>query len=157
MSRKIKDRQATIHIALSRIIFGVVSVVLCCGVAFAATNNPYRLPPVVSGYSITRADDWPMFVFMFGLLGAIFVFMWALVVGLIIYIHKDLIKRLGNQRREDKVKCDSCKNSTDGHLQDLWDHLELAVWKAIDSCCPRNMAQRAKRLIKKKQELAGDL
>lgn len=53
-------------------------------------------------YTLTGASDWPMFIFLFGVIGALISFMWF-----------DLRSRMG----ETKKDCSDCKK---------------AIWGAID-------------------------
>lgn len=78
----------------------------------------------VQHFTITGADDWPMFRFMLGGLIALL----TALAGLLLYIWRDLKKSIGMRRAEDASKCDRCNKS-------IWDHIENAVWKAIEGCC----------------------
>jgi len=78
--------------------------------------------------TITEAKDWPMFLAMMKLLGIVICAGWAAVISLIIYIWKDLKKRISTQRSEDRENCASCKSQ-------IWRHIEGPVWDAIENCC----------------------
>ena len=75
-------------------------------------------------YTITGAEDWPMFQFMLGGFGLA----WVLIVGLLVYIWKDLKVRIGSQRAEDAKGCETCKKA-------IWDHIAGPIWNAIEACC----------------------
>ena len=46
--------------------------------------------PAVQHFTITGAEDWPMFLSMIKLLGVVFISGWGTIVALLIYIYNDL-------------------------------------------------------------------
>lgn len=102
--------------------------------------------------TITAASDWPMFQWMFTVLISIMGALWGIIVGLIVYIHRDLKKRISSQIEDDGKKCDSCHSELKGADKELWNHLDNAVWSAIEQCCPRMSHESAQEMIRRRRK-----
>lgn len=103
-------------------------------------------------FTITNAQDWPMFLSMIKFTGFLFSGALASVLGLLIYIWKDLKDRITSRRQEDNDRYTKCREG-------IWQHIEGPVWSAIESCCPR-MSESEKAKLKRSiqertEEVAG--
>ena len=78
-------------------------------------------------YTITGAEDWEMFVFLFKIIGGVFAFMWVIVVGLISLQWRDLKTRIAVQRKDDRENCRKCQNDRQREYDAIWDN--------IKACC----------------------
>jgi len=105
-------------------------------------------------FTITAASDWPMFQWMFTVLLSIMGTLWTIIVGLIIYIHRDLKKRITTQRSDDGKKCDNCHSELKNSDTEIWDHIDKAVWVALDQCCPRRGHEPAQEMVNRRRRHA---
>ena len=99
--------------------------------------------PDLVHYTITGAQDWPMFKEMFAGMRILVGGAWLSTVGLLIYIYRSIIARIASERKDDKEGCAKCNGA---HIREFSD-----VWDAIDCCCPRGttkekVAEARKRL-----------
>lgn len=112
--------------------------------------------PEEAHFLITQAKDWPMFQFMFTLLGAVFIFMWGLIAGLIAAMWRSLSSQVEKQKQESDARleelkqetegdCTKCKGGVSQDLQEIWNHIDDVIWKAIETCCPRSTAATPRR------------
>lgn len=84
----------------------------------------------VQHFTITGAEDWPMFLAMIKFVGIVFCAAWGSVVGLVIYVFNDLKNTIQSDKVENGNSCTDCKKA-------IWEHISGPVWSAIESCCPR--------------------
>jgi hypothetical protein len=88
--------------------------------------------PELVHYTITGAQDWPMFQQMLAGMRILVLLLWGTIVAGGGYMWNDLKKRIASQRQEDQAHCIACKNERTeefGH-----------VWAAIDVVAPRDSA-----------------
>lgn len=98
------------------------------GAEIALLEQMGKIP--IQHFTITGAEDWPMFLAMIKVLGVVVASAWGSIIGLVIYIWSDLKKTISSNRSEDNKTCEDCKKS-------IWDHISGPIWTAIETCCPR--------------------
>jgi hypothetical protein len=76
-------------------------------------------------YTITKAADWGMFVFMYGLVVGLI----AVLSAIIVFMWVDLRKSIKEDRKESRKECILCKHEMAEEHK--------CIWTAIDDCCPR--------------------
>jgi hypothetical protein len=86
-------------------------------------------------YTITGAQDWPMFQQMLAGMRILALLLWGTIVAGGTYIWRDLKNRIAAQRREDRDHCTACNNAR----VEEFGH----VWAAIDMAAPRVPACQA--------------
>jgi len=78
-------------------------------------------------YTITGAQDWPMFKLMFGVVAGLCGAMWVIITALIGIMWRDLRTRIASQRHDDKAHCVDCKSN---HTREF-----DSIWTKLDECC----------------------
>jgi predicted membrane protein len=105
--------------------------------------------PDILHYTITGASDWPMFIFMVGLMGIMFTIIQALVALLIRTYNKAMLKqmadnhqavlnRIATHRKADSEHCQECRSSHDVNKKDFRDAILRefkALWENVMSYC----------------------
>lgn len=79
-----------------------------------------------TGYTLTGASDWPIFVWVFGALS-------GLLSCLLIYIWRDLISIINDNRDVCSEKIDEERVERKEQIQFIWEELRGCQ----DDCCPR--------------------
>jgi len=125
-------------------------------IAAVAAENVDRVAEITH-FAITEAEDWPMLKFMLGIVGGVFFFLWGIIVLLVGLVYRGVVRkidlnhaaimaRISTQRKEDSEHCQECNKGTTAALTKIWKHIDKAIWKAIESCCPRIADQAAKQV-----------
>lgn len=100
-------------------------------------------------HTITGASDWPMFIFMVGLMGVLFTIIQALVALLMRQYNKTLIKTIGDNhnivmeriashRKADSKHCKDCRDDHSTNKKDFRGAIIRefdALWDNIKVCC----------------------
>jgi len=87
----------------------------------------------VSTYTLTSANDWPMFVFMMGGIGVVCALFLSIIGGLVGFMWWDLRKQITNITGNCNTKSSACQANVRAEF--------LQVWESIDQIAPRPQAR----------------
>ena len=88
------------------------------------------MPAELAHYTITGAQDWPMFKEMLAGMRILFFLLWGTIATGGGFMWRDLRNRIASQRSEDRENCLYCKKERDANF--------LEVWDAMDQIAPRD-------------------
>lgn len=106
-------------------------------------------PPDLVHYTITGAQDWPMFKEMLAGMRILVGAAWVSTVGLLVFIWRNLLARYAQQRKEDRGNCKRCNGA---HIREFSD-----IWDTVDIIAPRSPEAQVKVKAAKKRLSADDV